>query len=135
MRRDLSAKLSHFERKRKTISRIANPYLLIVKKQNILNVHFFQFFFRDMYSATITSFKQKENLMHCIIKNFPPSSWWAYCHFGFVLSTFSILVFNIFYFVLSTFSILVFIIIGNCFGEDGLGVNPERLPVKDESSL
>ena len=38
-------------------------------------------------------------------------------------------------FVLSTFSILVFGIIGNCFGEDGLGVNPERLPLKDESSL
>ena len=61
------------ERERKKISRIANPYLQIVKKH--FECAFFQFFYRDMYSATITSFKQKEALMQCNLKNFPPSFW------------------------------------------------------------
>ena len=128
VRRDLLVKSSHFERERETISRIANPRLLSVKKH--FECAFFKFFFRDMYSATITSFKQKELLMQFNIKNFSPSSW-------LVRSAFAILdlLCQHFFLVLSIFSILVFIIIGNCFGEDGLGVNPERLPLKDESSL
>ena len=57
----------------------------------------------------------------------------------------SILVFHVKYFKIKNsklyckkshpvFLFLAFIIV-NCFGGDGLGVNPERLPLKDESSL
>ena len=60
VRRDLFSKVKS-QSHRKTISRIANHYLLIVKKH--FEFYFFQFLFRDMYSATITSFKPKEALM------------------------------------------------------------------------
>ena len=61
--------------------------------------------------------------MQCNIKTFPPSSWLVWSAIA-ILDLFC-----------QHFLFWFYNIIGNCFGEDGLGVNPERLPLKDESSL
>ena len=86
-----------------------------------------------MYYATITSFKQKELLMQFNIKNFSPSSWLvrsAFAIFYLFCQNFLFL-----YLFCQHFLFWFYNVIGNCLGEDGLGVNPERLPLKDESSL
>ena len=70
--------------------------------------------------------------MQCNIKTFPPSSWLVWSAIA-ILDLFCQHFFL--YLFCQHFLFWFYNIIGNCFGEDGLGVNPERLPLKDESSL